>query len=534
MQEAGLSRQAPPRAGEAGPAIWAGRIAMGVAALALGTALGRADDPALLVVGAVLAALAVAAAVARLRWSLVAALFLLVAYVPDTLAHRSVAHGLTAIVLAGALLRWATGRERFALPRELLAVRRPRPRLPRRLRRRRRSWRRRGRDARPGQLRPDRRAADDPARHRPSGCGARCGRSRWASDCSPSWRSSSRSPRPTARPTAASPECCPRATPCAAPARSTRIPFGQVLVTSAVLAFYLARMQTRTSARVFAAAICAACVVAAVYTQSRAALIALVIAAVVIALLHGVRLRSVALALLAVVALGSLVVPNSLQERIGALRDATGSDSSTASFRDNASLRGRTSENLAGVQMWGDHPLLGVGPDNFEVHYQTYSAEIGLDPRAAAAQRAQPLPGVARRDRPLRRDRVRGRALAGPERRVAGPLAAPGPRRPARRGPRGGAGRLPDLRGDPAQLLRPLRVGLHRRSASPPGAWRGGRRGDRGPRGGDRVRRPRGVGVRRATRWRSSCSGGCARARGGAPTSSCRCRWSSPPTTRWT
>ena len=33
-------------------------------------------------------------------------------------------------------------------------------------------------------------------------------------------------------------------------------PFGQVLATSAVLAFYLARMQSRTSARVFAAAIC--------------------------------------------------------------------------------------------------------------------------------------------------------------------------------------------------------------------------------------------------------------------------------------
>jgi O-antigen ligase len=85
-------------------------------------------------------------------------------------------------------------------------------------------------------------------------------------------------------------------------------PFGQVLVTSAVLAFYLARMHTRTSARAFAAAICAACLVAAIYTQSRAALIALVIAAVVIALLQGVRLRAVALALVAVVVAGVILV----------------------------------------------------------------------------------------------------------------------------------------------------------------------------------------------------------------------------------
>ncbi len=34
--------------------------------------------------------------------------------------------------------------------------------------------------------------------------------------------------------------------------------------------------------------------------------------------------------------------------------------------------------------MWADHPLVGVGPDNFEVHYQTYSAAIGIDQRAEA------------------------------------------------------------------------------------------------------------------------------------------------------
>ena len=31
--------------------------------------------------------------------------------------------------------------------------------------------------------------------------------------------------------------------------------------------------------------------------------------------------------------------------------------------------------------MWADHPLVGVGPDNFEVHYQEYSEAIGTDPR---------------------------------------------------------------------------------------------------------------------------------------------------------
>jgi putative inorganic carbon (HCO3(-)) transporter len=158
-------------------------------------------------------------------------------------------------------------------------------------------------------------------------------------------------------------------------------PFGQILATSAVLAFYLARVQSRPSARALAAAISLACLVAAIYTQSRAALIALLIVAIAIAVLHGVRLRVLAVAVCVMVALAPVVLPNSLDQRLDALSDGT---SATASFRDNNSLRGRTSENLAAVNMWADHPLLGVGPDNFEAHYQTYSAAIGIDQRAEA------------------------------------------------------------------------------------------------------------------------------------------------------
>jgi putative inorganic carbon (HCO3(-)) transporter len=156
-------------------------------------------------------------------------------------------------------------------------------------------------------------------------------------------------------------------------------PFGQVLATSAVLAFYLARAHTRAGARAFAAAAAVACIVALVYTQSRAALIALLIVAIAIGVLHGVRLRVLVLAVCATIALGSVVVPQSLHQRVDALSDGT---SASASFRDNNSLRGRTSENLAGLHMWADHPLLGVGPDNFEVHYPSYSAAIGIDQRA--------------------------------------------------------------------------------------------------------------------------------------------------------
>ena len=48
------------------------------------------------------------------------------------------------------------------------------------------------------------------------------------------------------------------------------------------------------------------------------------------------------------------------------------------------SFRGRTSENLAAWRMFLDHPIFGVGLNNFAEHYQEYSREIGLDNRREA------------------------------------------------------------------------------------------------------------------------------------------------------
>jgi putative inorganic carbon (hco3(-)) transporter len=378
VHHAGVSRQAPPRPAEANLALWAGRFGLGAAAFVVGSALGHADDPLQLVLAACIGGLAIAAAVTQLRWCLVVVLFLLVTYVPDVLATRSAAHALTAIVLAGALVGWIAGRERFAVPRELLAV------------------------AALGLAyvaasvgAADRGAAaaetldlvsygaiialltvllDTPAWLR---------RALWAVVTGVGLLALLAVVQQVTKTYGSTYGGFATVLPAGDAMRSAGPlnpnPFGQILVTSAVLAFYLARYQSRPSARAFAAAISITCLAAAIYTQSRAALIALLIVAVAIGVLHGVRLRVLAVAVCGAIALGSLVVPHSLQQRVDALSDGT---SASASFRDNNSLRGRTSENLAGLHMWTDHPLLGVGPDNFEVHYPSYSAAIGIDQRA--------------------------------------------------------------------------------------------------------------------------------------------------------
>ena len=93
----------------------------GAAAFAAGTALGQAGEPLLVLLAAVVGALAVGLAAVHPRWFLVAILFLLPAYIPDALASPRFAYVLTAVALAATVIHWVTGRERFQVPRELLA-----------------------------------------------------------------------------------------------------------------------------------------------------------------------------------------------------------------------------------------------------------------------------------------------------------------------------------------------------------------------------------------------------------------------------
>lgn len=377
MSEVGLSGPAPPPAAARRLALWAGWIAAAVAAFAVGSALGQADDPLRLLVLAVLGGLAVAAASARLRWCLVGALFLLMAYIPNVLAGPSSAHAVTAVILAGALARWAAGRERFSVPPELivfaaLALAYVAASL----------------------FASDRGAAvaetldlvsygvvagmlivllDSPAWLR---------RAVWAVVAGVGSLAFLAIVQQVTKTYGSSYGGFAGVLPAGEALRSAGPlnpnPFGQVLVTAAVLAFYLALVHSRPSARALAAALAVVCATGVVYTQSRAALVTLVLAAVAVALFRGVRLHVVAATVCAAIVLGALLLPNTLQQRVGALSEAV---SSGGASLEDGSLRGRKSENLAGLQMWADHPLIGVGPDNFEVHYRDYSAAIGIDQR---------------------------------------------------------------------------------------------------------------------------------------------------------
>lgn len=118
---------------------------------------------------------------------------------------------------------------------------------------------------------------------------------------------------------------------------------------------------------------------AVVFSFSRGATLGLIMVVVLTAYFHRPQpALFAAVAVLAVLAVTAL--PSSYRERVSTLVDAVPGLAESEEGPD-VSVRGRTSEVLAGLQMFRDSPLLGVGPSNYPARYQEYSRPIGLDPR---------------------------------------------------------------------------------------------------------------------------------------------------------
>lgn len=160
--------------------------------------------------------------------------------------------------------------------------------------------------------------------------------------------------------------------------------FGQVLVATAVLAVYLALSARDRASRGLALTIFIACIAVTGLTGSRGALVATAAAFLLILLLAPIpRDIGAAIAVFVVVA-GLVFMPSGLQARIGLSSSSSASPEVAKVTRGSEdAIQGRKSENLAALQMFRDHPLLGVGPGNYSSHYLSYSQRIGLDPRLA-------------------------------------------------------------------------------------------------------------------------------------------------------
>jgi putative inorganic carbon (HCO3(-)) transporter len=116
-------------------------------------------------------------------------------------------------------------------------------------------------------------------------------------------------------------------------------------------------------------------------TFSRGAAVA---AGLLVALMVALRAISLRLVLALVVLGGAVVVAvPAYGERLASIADvgAAFSDEPAAADTDNSVLS-RSTTNLAALYVFADHPILGVGPDQFPVYYREYAELIGVSVRA--------------------------------------------------------------------------------------------------------------------------------------------------------
>jgi len=117
-----------------------------------------------------------------------------------------------------------------------------------------------------------------------------------------------------------------------------------------------------------------------VFTYSRGGFVALAAAIFAWFFLYPLRAKYFPILILVGIAF-LMLIPQEYLARIVTLKELISAPSVGFHTQDLA-LRGRASETLAGLEMIKQHPILGVGLNNYTVHYLEYAKSIGLAPTA--------------------------------------------------------------------------------------------------------------------------------------------------------
>ncbi len=155
--------------------------------------------------------------------------------------------------------------------------------------------------------------------------------------------------------------------------------FAQIMVVLVPLAFDRLFGEKRLILRILAGWALIAAILTTVFTFSRGGFIALSV--VVLAFLLWRRFSLPVIMLVLVLALIVFtMLPPQYTARLQTLTSFFSPNSS--SVQSEVSFRGRASELSVGWLMFLDHPILGVGLNNYPSRYVEYSSMVGLDPRA--------------------------------------------------------------------------------------------------------------------------------------------------------
>jgi O-antigen ligase len=133
--------------------------------------------------------------------------------------------------------------------------------------------------------------------------------------------------------------------------------------------------------RIFAAWSLSVCILSIIFTFSRGGFVAMAGMLIIMFVRRPPNLLALLITILVAVPLVQFV-PQQYTDRMQTMFLLI--PGSEGEAREDISFRGRLSENLSAWLMFTDYPLIGVGLDNYKVHYQQYSRQLGVDPRREA------------------------------------------------------------------------------------------------------------------------------------------------------
>lgn len=164
--------------------------------------------------------------------------------------------------------------------------------------------------------------------------------------------------------------------------------YAMALIALIPLAFHHARWERSLLARQLSMLSALALAVASIMTYSRGGYVTL--AAVVVSLIVAgfIRIRSVITVTL-VFLLMLPALPDSYSGRVSSLLNVPASlmsrNSSERGAATDTSVNGRVVEAMAGVNMFLDYPILGVGTNNYPERFQEYARPLGVNRRVQRA-----------------------------------------------------------------------------------------------------------------------------------------------------
>ncbi len=157
--------------------------------------------------------------------------------------------------------------------------------------------------------------------------------------------------------------------------------FAQIMLVIVPLSFSRLIEEKNNLLRVIALYSTGISILTVVFTFSRGAFLALILMFILMFYFHPPKPRELIIALIVIIIMIPYI-PAEYSDRLLTLDDLFSSKNAATS--GDVSFRGRSSEAIAALMMFADNPILGVGVQNYNVYYQKYSRQIGLDQRTEA------------------------------------------------------------------------------------------------------------------------------------------------------